>query len=765
VADFGISFAVSAAMMVVSYGIRALVGTSTKPLSSTDPVAAGYRVTTSVEGLAIALLYGTNRVPGNMIWYGDYQAIPHTTTQSSGGSTGGKGMGGGDQTTSHTSYTYQASFAIGLCHGPVIRILKAWGGKDVVDLYPEDPDEKASVISENSAWSIFLGTYSQAAWSYLTSLHPTEAVRYPYLVYVAAANYSMGDSPVLPNFSFLIEGFNNTYYTTEVAETVVAAADVTVEHANQYVSNVSVEYSGGATLDQVESSPNVGQYSQDGDGVYHFNTGDFGLSMVITYNYGSPAGARPDEIIQDIFTNTFYGLGIDAAKIDATSFADYRLYCQENGLILSPTLTSQMVAKDFVSQMLELTNSQIIQSGGKFKIIPYGDETVGTWVPNLTPVYTLDYDHLIDKDDSTIIVERTSSADAYNIVTLQINDAGKDYNNVPVEYPDQADVEDYGPRPLPSITAQGITSKSLALRVAKLISKRLINSRNKITFALPWNYCLLEPMDIISITSESLGYDEQLCRIISVVEDEEGKLEIEAEEMSIGIGHSTADVIPDSTGYNPATMVNPGDANTPIIFVPPISLTTVPQVWLVTSGGVNWGGCHIWISEDNSTYVFAGSMVGGCRYGTLTADLPLSLVSPDITNTLSVDLTESKGSLSSGTTAEAESLRTLCYVDGEYLAYRDSSLTAPYLYDLDYLVRGQYETTMDLHLTGSYFIRLDGSVFKFIFDLADVGKTIYIKLQSYNNYMRRPQALSDLSAYTYVVQSPGDEIITLGSPW
>ena len=41
-----------------------------------------------------------------------------------------------------------------------------------------------------------------------------------------------------------------------------------------------------------------------------------------------------------------------------------------------------------------------------------------------------------------------------------------------------------------------------------------------------------------------------------------------------------------------------------------------------TSGGVainqDWGGCHVWISPDNSNYVQVGTMYGPSRMGALT---------------------------------------------------------------------------------------------------------------------------------------------------
>ena len=61
-------------------------------INTVDPVDAGLKFQTSVYGQPLAIVYGRTRIQVNMIWYGDFTPIAHTTTTSSGG---GKGGGGG----------------------------------------------------------------------------------------------------------------------------------------------------------------------------------------------------------------------------------------------------------------------------------------------------------------------------------------------------------------------------------------------------------------------------------------------------------------------------------------------------------------------------------------------------------------------------------------------------------------------------------------------------------------------------------------------
>src|SRR5947207_6135468 len=152
-------------------------------------------------------------------------------------------------------------------------------------------------------------------------------------------------------------------------------------------------------------------------------------------------------------------------------------------------------------------------------------------------------------------------------------------------------------------------------------------------------------------------------------------------------------------------LVAPGDTNAPIIFEPPAGLSGGDlEVWLIASGGVNWGGCQVWVSSDGSTYALAGTIYRGARQGTLTATLP-SHADPDTTDTLAVDLTESQGQLLSGTQADADNLVTLCHCDGALLSYEPATLTAAYQYDLTYLRRGAYATPIGSHSSGANFAR------------------------------------------------------------
>src|SRR5579863_6406588 len=161
----------------------------------------------------------------------------------------------------------------------------------------------------------------------------------------------------------------------------------------------------------------------------------------------------------------------------------------------------------------------------------------------------------------------------------------------------------------------------------------------------------------------------------------------------IGVGTATLYPKLTTTGTGYDMLVAPGNTNAPIIFEPPAALSGgALEVWLIASGGANWGGCQVWISSDGNTYALAGTVYRGARQGVLSANLP-SHADPDTADTLAVDMTESQGQLLSGTSADANNFVTLCYCDGELISYESATLIAAYKYNLGTLLRrGVYGT-------------------------------------------------------------------------
>jgi hypothetical protein len=361
---------------------------------------------------------------------------------------------------------------------------------------------------------------------------------------------------------------------------------------------------------------------------------------------------------------------------------------------------------------------------------------------------------------------RSTPADANNSIQLECLDRSNNYNTAIVEAFDQASIDRYGVRRDSSLKARAIVDPALVGPiVAQLLLQRALLFRNTYQFKLGWKYCLLEPMDLAQITDSRIGVSALTVRITAVEEDEEGTLSITAEDF-FG-GYSTAVLYPKQTGagYVPNWNSAPGYVNPPVIFEPPAELLTGGlEIWVALSGGPGWGGAQIWISSDGNSYALAGTVNASAAQGVLTTDLPAHS-SPDTTNGLFVDLTESGGRLGSVSAADAANLVTLCYVGGELVAYQTATLTAAHKYTLTNLYRGVYGGTIADHPPGTLFARLDASIGRFAYPNSLIGQTISLKFSSMNIVGGGLQDLASLPVYTYLVKGTGQasSIIVSGS--
>ena len=479
--------------------------------------------------------------------------------------------------------------------------------------------------------------------------------------------------------------------------------------------------------------------------------------------------ANPSEIIRDMLTNQNYGCGFPAENLGDTSV--YGVYCRAAGIFLSPVYSEQTEAQQNISELLEQTNSAAVFSQGRLKIVPYGDVKLSgngaAYVPNLTPVYDLtDDDFIVSGAEDPLKVERKTNADAYNQIQVEYLDRANDYNIAVAEVKDQANIEQYGLRPKDAVKMHGICDAKVANHVAQLLLQRALYVRNEYEFKLGWKYCLLEPMDLVTLTDEGLGLDKTPVRIIEIEEDEEGVLTVKAEDFPMGAATATAYPTQPSLGYSADYNKSPGNAHAPVIFEAPLQLTGgEPQIWLATAGGDMWGGAEVWISTDGDSYTRIGATNKKARFGSLSAPLASGAVF-DRANTLNVEI--SAGQMTGGTEQDSRDLLTLCYVDGEFLAYETAELKGVGRYTLGNLTRGAYGSTIDRHNAGGQFVRIDEAMFKYAVPANWVGRTVWVKLVSFNVFGSGVQELAEVPAYSYTIKgAPLGQIqnLRLTSSW
>lgn len=112
-------------------------------------------VQSSTYGAVIPRVYGTVTVTGNIIWLENNRLKETVTKKTSGG------KGGGAKSSTRT-YTYSATFAVGLCKGPIFGVRRIWVGADLI--YDAGSDDHAAIIASNKAaegFTLYTGTDTQ----------------------------------------------------------------------------------------------------------------------------------------------------------------------------------------------------------------------------------------------------------------------------------------------------------------------------------------------------------------------------------------------------------------------------------------------------------------------------------------------------------------------------------------------------------------------------------------------------------------------------
>ena len=549
--------------------------------------------------------------------------------------------------------------------------------------------------------SFFNGATPQSVWGYLASADSSQALAYQGTAFVCAASYQLGDDANIGNHNFEIIG-------------ILAGSGV--------------------------------------DGI----------------------DADPAQVIYDFLTNAQYGAGFNPASIDTTTLfgsggdASLQTYCKALGIAFSPCLTDQEQGSSVLARWLQLTNCAAVWSGGKLKFIPYGDSAIGgngtSYVPNLTPIYNLtDFDFVDEKGNKDPV--QVSRVDPFALPTIQRVEClsrSNEYGAVPVEARDQSQIELYGPRVGTTIQGHEICDEiNVGPVVAQTILQRLLYVRANFTFKLSWEYCLLDPADVVEISDANLGLSSYPVRIVSIEEDDSGLLTVVAEELPVAI--STPVLYPNSgsSGFQPNQGIGADPVNTPLIWEAPTALTNgAAELWLGASGGAsgvgdpNWGGAFVWMSFDDATYSQIAVIQQPLRQGLSTAALAAAS-GWDATDALVVNLAESGGVLSGATATAAQSGGTLALIDGELLAYESATLTGANAYRLTGLERGLYGTLGAAHASGAPFARLDGAVLKYAIPSSWIGRTVWLKFQSYNVWGAGLQEISACVAYSHVVLGSG----------
>jgi hypothetical protein len=463
-------------------------------------------------------------------------------------------------------------------------------------------------------------------------------------------------------------------------------------------------------------------------------------------------------------------------------------WCRANGISVALCQDSQRSAKDMLDELLTVGNSAAVYSGDMLKIIPYdevsaaGNGAVYNAPTASGPIADLtDNDFATDKDGKRLPLKftRKRRTDCDNVVALEIIDRSIDYSHNTISECDQKSVALFGPRkggtldatdlginnPSGSKSLLSIHSAEVAQAIGSILAKRGAAGVNEYEFTLNAEWYFLEAMDLVTITDERLGLNQVAVRLTSVKETSERTYECKADQFIYGLNHPDVKTTATASGTLVSINVDPGLVNTPIIFEPTremLGTISGSQLWFIVSGSdPNYGGCICYVSVDGGTSYTAIGNIGPGTTGTLTADFAQGS-DPDTTHTLSVDLSESNGTIDSESQAIADGFSDPCYIHGlagspavntyEIVCPTVSTITSLDNYDLDTYIRRAVQGTLSmLHASGSRFGAVDAQTFKVDVPAQWLGITLFFKFPAYNKTGQQQNQLSDCVAYPYTI--------------
>lgn len=441
---------------------------------------------------------------------------------------------------------------------------------------------------------------------------------------------------------------------------------------------------------------------------------------------------------------------IGKKDIQIIGLENYRKYCKEADLLISsPPDEDAKAAREVVNEIAKLTNAYVFWSNDKLKIVPLADRPVGNWAPDKTGITDLTADDFLPQSGGALVTyKRKDSSAIYNQFPVEFINRANGYEKESVSYEFTEDIKNYGVRAASVTNAHYVYTKERAVKIAEQLARNNKYERTQYTFKLDWSLCRLEVGDLVRLTDENSGIYEQVAVINGITEGTDGCLTVTA--ISRAPGDYPAAKYNVHANDRPYIDYNKTAPDTvPVIFQPPADLTADGlELWIAAKGKEDgWGGCTVYVSDDNTNYRTVGQIAGSARCGKLTQ--PLSPM-PNHPSGNQVFVT-CNDQLLSGTPQDAERKNTLCWIDGECMSYINATMQSNGAWLLSGLYRGQCNTAVRTHAKNTDFIRLDNSVFKVPFAKEDIGKKIYLKFCSYNIFGAGNQDLSEVRAYEYTL--------------
>lgn len=432
------------------------------------------------------------------------------------------------------------------------------------------------------------------------------------------------------------------------------------------------------------------------------------------------------------------------ADVQIEGIENFRAYCKAADILIStPPAQKSAKAQQIINDIAEITNSLVFWSTDRLKIVPLADKPIGTWTPANQIQYDLTADDFIAGTDGQLILyKRKDTSEAYNEATVEFINRANSYEKETVSFEVVADVQRNGLKPAFKKSAHYLYTKARAQYYAEQLAMKRLYAKTQYTFRLDWAFCTLEVGDLVTLTDEACQLNRQIVVITAVNEAADGQLEFTAEGKPAGTyAPARYDVHENERPFVDYNQEAPS-VNDVAIFQT-VGDVGGNNVFIGVNAPAGWGGCSVWLSDNDQNYSRIGSITQQARMGRTR------LAFNETANACEVTLNQ--GVLKGGTHIDAERANTLCWVNGEALSYEGANMAPNNQFSLTGLVRGQYGTNAISHNAGERFVRVDEALFRYPYRKEDIGKTIYLKFTSSNIFGTNEQGLDEVQAYPYTL--------------
>lgn len=646
------------------------------------------RIQSSVQGLPIPIGWGQSRVAGNMIWYGGFTSTAVQQSQQSGKGGGVTGGGGGKGSSGNVTYTYSASFAFALSEGPIAEIVSWWVGKAIQGT-PSSGAGRSGGGTDFSAFSTFTGSYSQSPWPYLTTNYPTQADNYRGISYVAFANYPLGSSPAMPDFTFEVRfAISNAYAGVPDANMAAIIPD--------FFSNAFYGIGFPSAL--------VGDLSNYSN--YCVATG-LAVSPVLTTQQAA------NSFLSDAMMATNSEIVWSGGLLNAVPYGDTAITA--NGATFTPP----------AAPLYDLTDDDFIISSGSDYPIQITRQRVA------------------DQDNS-IKVEYLDRTNAYNPTVVEIKDDAA-IQAFGLRARSTTALHMF------ALASAAATSSALMLGRAKILNTYVFTVSSKYILLDPMDIVTLtEAATGLArqwVRIKEIQENENFSLTITAEDylNGTGHAPLYGQQANTGFvpNYNAAPGAVQTPFFFEPTAALAGGLE---VWMAVCGL--VPATWGGCFVFVSYDG----VEYRNVGRILGPARMGKLTAPLPAVTAATSGATIDQTNTLAIDLSQSGSQLTSGSQTDALALNTLCYSGGEFLAYQTATLTGVDAYNLTYLVRGAYSSPISTIPSQSPFVRCDDGVFRFPYTQDRIGTTLSVKLASINPYGGGEESLANVAAFTYVFQ-------------